>query len=170
MIKEATEMSNIFGESEFKPLIRYQTEIPHNFISEDGRVFNSKNNKLRSPHKVWNHRSTGDRRLKSLCVTITIPGGLFPDYSFRRRHKNNKNEMLNVDLHRAVMETWRPIDEYPPIPTEDWDKCPESANQWIRDTAIVDHKDDDPSNNHVNNLQWVIPKDNNPYRKASKND
>ena len=78
--------------------------------------------------------------------------------------------MLNVDLHRAVMETWRPIDEYPPIPTEDWDKCPESAKQWIRDTAIVDHKDDDPSNNHVSNLQWVIPKDNNPYRKASKND
>ena len=75
---------------------------------------------------------------------------------------------MTIAVHRIIMETWKPIDEYPPIPKKDWDKTPESAKQFIRDSAIVDHIDDDTHNNHIDNLQWVTPLENSSYRKKSK--
>ena len=63
------------------------------------------------------------------------------------------------------MESWRPIDEFPPVPKEDWDKSPESMKQFVRDSAYVDHKDGDTSNNHVSNLRWCSPLQNSNYRK-----
>ena len=68
------------------------------------------------------------------------------------------------------MEVWKPIDDYPPIPKEDWDRCPESAKQFMRDTAIIDHIDSDTRNNHVDNLRWSTPKDNQFSRKKYKVD
>ena len=75
---------------------------------------------------------------------------------------------INVKYHRAVMEAWKPIDEYPPIPKEDWDKCPETAKEFMRKTAIIDHIDSDTRNNHVDNLRWCTPHDNQWHRKAQE--
>ena len=158
-------MINIFGEEEFKPVVRYQREIPGYYVSMDGRIYSEKTNMIRSASTSMDYTSTGKKRLKNLKVDLDIPIGHYPDYSFRKRKKTDNTELITIPVHRAVIETWKPIDENPPIPMEDWQMCPESAKQWIRDTAIVDHKDDDPSNNHVDNLQWVIPKDNEPNRK-----
>ena len=163
-------MIDIFGEEEFKPIVRYQREIPGYYVSMDGRIYSEKTNRIRSSNKVLEYSSTGKKRLKSLKVDLDIPIGYYPDYSFRKRRCSDSKEVITVTVHRAVMETWKPIDKNPPIPKEDWDICPESAKQWIRDTAYIDHKDDDPTNNHVDNLQWVVPKDNSPHRKAYKND
>ena len=158
-------MINIFGEEEFKPVVRYQREIPGYYVSMDGRIYSEKTNMIRSATKSYDYNSTGKKRSKNHIVTLDIPIGHYPDYSFRKRRKTDNSELITISVHRVVMETWKPIDKNPPIPKEDWDICPESAKQWIRDTAIVDHKDDNPSNNHVDNLQWVIPKDNEPNRK-----
>ena len=66
------------------------------------------------------------------------------------------------------METWRPIDEYPPeMVAECWEETPEPAKEWIRRTAYVDHIDDDPANNNVDNLRWVMPIENQSFRKAA---
>ena len=48
---------------------------------------------------------------------------------------------------------------------EDWDKTPETAKQFIKDSAYVDHIDGDTSNNHVSNLRWCSPLQNSSYRK-----
>ena len=161
-------MINIFGEQEFKHIVRFGKVLPKYLISEDGRLYSETTGKLLKATPSYHTNADGTKRLTSVRTNLHIPKGLFEDYS----HVAKSEDTVTITLrtHRAVMETWRPIDEYPPIPKEDWDKCPESAKQWIRDTAIVDHKDDDPSNNHVDNLQWVIPKDNNPHRKVYKND
>jgi hypothetical protein len=157
-------MINIFGEEEFKPLVRFGKIIPDYFISKDGRVYSTKSNKFIYVTEL--RESNG--RLKSCKVDVVVPEDLFEDFTHSKR--GSSSPRMSIALHRGVMETYKSIDEYPPIPKEDWDKCPESAKQWIRDTAIIDHKNDDPSNNHVDNLKWVIPKDNNPYRKVYKND
>ena len=48
---------------------------------------------------------------------------------------------------------------------EEWDKTPESAKQLIRDTVFIDHINDDPYDNRVENLRWVTPLQNSNYRK-----
>ena len=54
------------------------------------------------------------------------------------------------------MDHGEPIDEFPPaVLADDWDKGPESFKQWVRDTAIIDHFDDNPENNRVENLTPV---------------
>ena len=152
-------MIDIFGEEEFKLLVRYNKEIPGYFVSKDGRVYSSKSNKFLYVTK----RREFNGRLKECKIDVVVPKDLFTDYTHRRT--GTVTPRMTISLHRAVIETYKSIDDNPPIPKEDWDMCPESAKQWIRDTAIVDHIDDDPTNNHVDNLRWVVPKDNQSHRK-----
>ena len=59
-----------------------------------------------------------------------------------------------------------PIDEFPPEQLRNcWKDLPEEAKQWVRDTALIDHIDDDPTNNHLDNLRWATPKQNERNRK-----
>lgn len=169
-------ITELFSQTTFKPLIRYKLEVPGYEVSMCGKIYSLKSGRILKAYPYYEKSTTAGTtkdvpRLKELVYTFTIPYGFFPEYTHKLR-EGRKNSKFPLSAHRAVMETWRPIDEYPPIPKEDWDKCPESAKQWIRDTAIIDHIDDDPSNNHVDNLRWVTPKENNSRRKAAsmKND
>ena len=153
-------MINLFGELEFKPLKKYGIIIPNYYISKEGKVYSSKTNKLMKPGKIHSKRHG---RLEAHYAQIQIPKGLFKDYEYYGNSKHTCK--MTISFHRCVMEVWKPIDENPPIPKEDWEKTPETAKQFIRDSAIVDHIDDDPSNNHVDNLRWLTPKENSCYRK-----
>ena len=162
-------MNTIFGNQEFKPLMRFQTLVPGYYISEKCDMYSAKSRKIIKARKKFSFNRDAPPRLKEMAYNVSIPKDLLDDYDYSTRGRMSKSRELYISAHRAVMETWKPIDEFPPIPKEDWDKCPESAKQWIRDTAFVDHIDDDPSNNNLNNLQWVIPKDNQPHRKKHNN-
>ena len=47
-------------------------------------------------------------------------------------------------------------------------RIPENYKKWVEDTAVADHIDGDITNNHMTNIRWVIPKDNEPNRKNYK--
>lgn len=154
--------------SDFKPVIRYGKELPGYYCNKLGQIFSVKRNKFLAPKPKWSARLKEEgNRFRCYSYILSIPKGLFEDYDHRARGKSHA-PAISVDAHRAVMETWRPIDQYPPeMVAECWNEIPEPAKEWIRRTAYVDHIDDDPANNNVDNLRWVMPIENQSFRKAA---
>ena len=149
----------IFGENNFLPLPKFGREIPNYAINDNGDVLNTRFNRFRKPVK----RVDGYYQ-----VCVNIPPNLFDDYGYYIKEGQNKST-INVHIHRAVAEAFMPIDKYPPKELADtWNDVPEEWRQWVRDTAQVDHKDDNKSNNHVSNLEYRTSKSNNIHRKEKE--
>jgi hypothetical protein len=154
-------------EEEFRPVKKYNKILPGYYISKDGRVFSSLSNRFIKFAKDYSNR-TGSR-LEAVKFSVDIPIGLFPDYDYSKRRETSKSHRLSIRVHKAVMDAWKPIDENPPDKLKDtWDQVPEVWREWVRDTAYIDHIDDDPTNNHVDNLRWVTPKQNCSHRKKQE--
>lgn len=154
--------------SDFKPVVRYEKEIPGYYCNTEGKIWSSKCNRFLSPKSKYSARIEKEGlRFRCYSYILQIPKNLYTDYDHRARGKKY-SPAISIDAHRAVMETWRPIDKFPPKEVaECWDQIPEPAKEWIRRTAYVDHIDDDPANNHVDNLRWVMPIDNQSDRKKA---
>ncbi len=53
------------------------------------------------------------------------------------------------------------MDDYPPDRLKDcWNDIPEDAKTWIKQTVTINHIDHDPSNNHVDNLEYTTQREN----------
>ena len=142
-----------------RPLEKYGKIIPNYHIFEDGSVFHSKRNTIRKPVT----RSDGYQ-----MVCLSIPKDLFDDYEYHLQ-EGKKKPTMNIYIHKAVADAFMPIDKYPPKQLADtWNDVPEEWRQWVRDTAQVDHLDDDKSNNHVSNLEYKTPQENNVHRKEKE--
>jgi len=156
-------MITVFGEenNNFAPAIRYGKKIPGYYATRDGKIYSSKS-------QMFISLFVGTSSY--LSASLSLPRNFFPDHDFYvAKHKKNSFN-LKIEVHRLIAETFIPIDENPPIPMEDWINTPESAKQFIRDSAIVDHIDSDHLNNSVENLRWVTPKQNNSHRKKQELD
>jgi hypothetical protein len=150
-------MIDIFGnESELKQVVRFGKELPGYYATKSGKIFSAKSNKFIS--------ITADRCGYMNCG-VSLPVNFFGDHNYFKQNDKRDSFNLRIQVHRLIAETFIPIDEFPPIPIEDWNNTPETAKQFIRDCAVVDHIIPDLSNNSVSNLRWVTPKQNNSYRK-----
>ena len=180
-------MINVFGEEEFRPVTKFGVVIPDYFVSRDGRVLSSKTSKpkiLNPKYEIieGNPNAPGGGYKVPHSIGLRVRKDMFPDYTYntsqqnlnvpgskyyKRLTKDPTKTTIYLKYHRAVMEAWKPIDEYPPERLKDcWEDIPEEAKQWIRESAIIDHIDGDTFNNHVDNLRWVTPKENSHHRKA----
>ena len=178
----------IFNDIEFKPLMHKQRHIPDYYISECAKILSTKRTKNGSPkimdykrkqrvdhpNRLSGNKKTYYKRPMAVNLSVEVSKGLFPEYNYvmstnGQGQVSTKHAKVNVRYHRAVMESWRPMDEFPPDKLKDcWKDIPEEAKQWIRDSAYVDHIDGDTSNNHVSNLRWCTPLENSNYRKKQQ--
>ena len=175
---------SLFNSDQFKSAIRFQKELPGYYVDREGTILSTKRGKhqikaQRTKYQKLEGANYGNGKTTSLVCLQTdfsIPKDLFDDYDYSNRSrgkgktfKTGKVSKITIAVHRLVAETWMPIDEFPPEELADtWWDVPEYWRQWVRDTAVVDHIDADPTNNSVENLRWVTPKENNSYRKEQQ--
>jgi hypothetical protein len=81
-----------------------------------------------------------------------------------------KNVRRAIPLHKMIIDTWAPLYDNPPegISWEEWEIIRDLPTVYnhISKTGSIDHIDDDPTNNHLDNLRRVNDWDNQPTRKA----
>ena len=135
----------IFDSIEFKPLIHKQRHIPDYYISECAKILSTKRTKNGSPKimdykrkqrvdhpdRLSGNKKTYYKKPMAVNLSVEVSQGLFPEYNYvmstnGQGQVSTKHTKVNVRYHRAVMESWRPMDKFPPIPKEDWDGIEET--------------------------------------------
>ena len=151
---------------EMKPSICFGKEYDNWLVSKCGKVWSIKKNKILTPYK--NIRSHGTYHQ----YEIYAPEGFWEDGSGRIKKSGNAAgyHMRNIQAHKVIMDTWAPLYDNPPkgILWEEWEIVRDlpTAYNHISKTVCIDHIDDDPTNNHLDNLRRVTTLDNNSVRKA----
>lgn len=146
----------------WKPAIKNNKILPGYEVSNLGKIRNKKGIILKCQDEVPSGK--GSFKGARQAISISVPYDLFK-YNYKRKSPNCNTCKITISVHRLIIETFKPIDEYPPIPKEDWTLTPESAKKIIRDSCVVDHIDNNPLNNNVDNLRWVTLIENQTYIK-----
>ena len=106
-------------------------------------------------------RKNRDGSISRLEIKFQFPEDFFEDYQYARNNRRTTSVERKCLVHKLVMEAFCPMDEFPPDRLkEDWNSIPESAKTWIKETVYINHIDHDPSNNRVDNLEYVTPREN----------
>jgi hypothetical protein len=101
----------------------------------------------------------------TFVVTLTEEAAEKLDYNYAKRR--SKYGRKNISVHQLVMAAFRPIDQYPPEMLKNvWHTLPEEAKEWVRQTVIINHINHDSTDNNVENLEYLTPRENS--RKATE--
>tara|TARA_B100000965_G_scaffold315852_1_gene276129 strand:+ start:261 stop:785 length:525 start_codon:yes stop_codon:yes gene_type:complete len=164
------EIKTIFIDGiELKPLHRFGIEIPDYYVSKCGKIWSSKTNKWKAVFENWRQKK-GVGKPKCYDFSVTTPAQPFRDLGMKYTKKSTTKDTaeFRVKLHQAVKTVWHPLKDYSHeigISKEEWNQAPKPFRQLAYDTVLIDHKDDDVKNNHLDNLQYSTPLKNSNYRK-----
>lgn len=161
---------NIDGKDiEMKPAMCHGKEYDRWLVSKCGKVWNVKKNKLIEGSRAYSHNKNG-KRLAFIKHTITLNEADWWGDGSGSLHHDGYNWERQIVQHKMVMDTWAPLYDNPPegIVWKEWEIVRDlpSVYDHISKTICIDHIDDNPANNHLDNLRRVTTWDNNHTRKA----
>ena len=138
-------------------------------VSKCGKVWSLTSNRLLKGKIDYDYKKEG-KRIRGIKVTIKTPIGFWEDGSGNNCGLVNTFER-KISYHKMVIDTWAPLYDNPPegISWEEWEivrRDMPSVYNHISKTGSIDHIDDDPTNNHIDNLRRVNDWDNQKTRKA----
>ena len=146
-----TPPAGVNAEEELRPLVFDGVTYPAYSVSNWGNVYTHKTGRMvdrrrATPVPITRKDGEVNGRGGASYVSLTLKNGV----------------TKSITVHKLVMSTFRPIDEYPPsqIPLEDFMACPETVKRWIRKTVVINHIDHDCHNNRVENLEYTTQHDN----------
>ena len=161
---------NIDGKDiEMRHPICFDKEYDKWLVSRCGKVWSVKKNKLIEGHISYSYNKNS-KAIKMIDYSImTDEENWWGDGSGKKHHQGYQWRRPIV-AHKMIMDTWAPLYDNPPegIVWEEWEivrKLPSVYNH-ISKTVCIDHIDDDPTNNHLDNLRRVTLWDNQKDRKA----
>tara|TARA_R110000824_G_scaffold97745_1_gene233438 strand:- start:51 stop:584 length:534 start_codon:yes stop_codon:yes gene_type:complete len=161
---------NIDGKDiEMKYPICFGKEYDRWLVSKCGKVWSLHFNKLIKGNKNGLVRN-GKKYLQCIDYQLAVEEDWWGDGSATTRHHKHKHCQRHISAHKMVMDTWKPLYDNPPegVVWEEWEIVRDlpSVYNHIYKTVVIDHIDDDPTNNHLDNLRRVNSWDNQVTRKA----
>ena len=160
---------NIDGKDmEMKPAICYDKVYDRWLVSKCGKIWSLYYNRLVTGGESFLRRHGAEKRLQNINLCMSMDKLYYEDGSGNNR-TDAKTMRRNIKYHKVVIDTWAPLYDNPPegIVWKEWEivrKLPTVYNH-ISKTVVIDHIDDNPANNHLDNLRRVTQWDNQPTRK-----
>ena len=160
---------NIDGKDiEMKPAICFDKEYDKWLVSRCGVVWSIRFNRHIKGAPTFIRRKDGSKNITAMKTFMSVPKGFWEDGSGLPQKGNTTRR--NIKLHKIVMDTWAPLYDNPPVGMswETWELLRDRSDafDWISKSAVIDHIDDDPTNNCLDNLRRVNHWDNQSTRKA----
>ena len=154
-----------------KPAICYDKEYDKWLVSECGKVWSFKKNRLLAGQFYYGYKKNDGKRLSGVKFTMKLDEeDWWGDGSGGILYPPMRQWTRLIHAHKIVMDTWAPLYDNPPegIVWEEWEKVRDlpSVYNHISKTICIDHIDDNPTNNHLDNLRRVTIWANQNTRKA----
>jgi len=148
-----------------RPVVYKKKTVPGYYIAESGNAYSAFCGKgMGRGREVAEGKEIIDNlRLLSPSTSkmhryfhLRVPPKFY-DYEYRTNGKSQR-QVLSVQVHQIVMQTWRPVNDYPPEKIKHvWDQTPIEIKNFIADCLFTNHIDHDPYNNNVDNLEYCTP-------------
>jgi hypothetical protein len=162
---------NIDGKDiEMKYPICYGKVYDKWLVSKCGKVWSLSVHRILPGHKSTQQNKNNRTTIKNLDYTIYSTSKDWWGDGSSAKGTKHKFFQRHIRGHKMIMDTWAPLYDNPPegISWEEWEIARDLPTVYnhVSKTICIDHIDDDPTNNHLDNLRRVTSWDNNFTRKA----
>jgi hypothetical protein len=157
---------NIDGKDiEMKPAICFGKKYDKWLVSKCGKIWSISLNK-----PIKGYKSLENGLVRFIQYSMCLHEDNWWGDGSSSLHANGRYFSRKIKAHMMVIDTWAPLYDNPPegISWEEWEIVRDLPTVYnhISKTGSIDHIDDNPANNHLDNLRRVNDWDNQVTRKA----